>query len=73
MASQPHNAIDACVIAAQSIMAIQTVASRQIDVLDPAVISVGTISGGTAPNVIAEEVKYGFTVRTLSRETRSKN
>ena len=70
--SQPHNAIDACVIAAQSIMAIQTVASRQIDVLDPAVISVGTISGGTAPNVIAEEVKYGFTVRTLSRETRSK-
>lgn len=70
--SQPHNAIDACVIAAQAIMAIQTVASRQIDVLEPAVISVGTISGGTAPNVIADEVKFAFTVRTLSKETRKK-
>lgn len=70
--SQPHKGIDACVVAAQAILAIQTVASRQIDVLDPAVISIGTISGGTAPNVIAEEVKLGFTVRTLSRETRSK-
>ncbi|NLZ53939.1 MAG: amidohydrolase [Thermoanaerobacteraceae bacterium] len=70
--SQPHNAIDACVIAAQAIMALQTVASRQIDILEPAVISVGTISGGTAANVIADEVKFAFTVRTLSKETRKK-
>lgn len=70
--SQPHKAVDACVIAAQSIMALQTVVSRQIDVLEPAVISVGHISGGTAPNVIADEVKFSFTVRTLSKETREK-
>lgn len=70
--SQPHKAVDACVVAAQAILGIQTVVSRQIDALDPAVISIGSISGGTAANVIADEVKFAFTVRALSKENREK-
>ena len=70
--SQPHKAVDACVVAAQAILGIQTVVSRQIDALDPAVISIGSISGGTAANVIADEVKFTFTVRALSKENREK-
>jgi amidohydrolase len=70
--STPHLAIDPVVTAAQVILGLQTIVSRQVDPLDQAVISVGTIHGGTAPNIIPGEVEFAATVRTLTPEIRKK-
>jgi amidohydrolase len=65
-AATPEKGIDAIVIAAQAINALQTVVSRSIDPLDPAVLTIGTIKGGTRQNIIAEEVVMTGTVRYLN-------
>lgn len=70
--STPHLAVDAGVVAAQVILGLQTIVSRQVDPLDQAVISVGTIHGGTAPNIIPGDVKLAVTVRTLVPEVRER-
>jgi hippurate hydrolase len=69
-AARPHTAIDPVVAAAHIIVAAQTVVSRHTDPLDSAVISLCTVHGGTARNVIPEEVTITGTVRTLLPETR---
>lgn len=66
----PHNGRDAIVIAAHVITAMQTIVSRNVDPRKAAVISLGTISGGTQSNVIADEVVINGTVRTLDPEVR---
>lgn len=66
----PHQTVDAVVTAAQAIMALQTIASRKIDPLEPVVVTVGSIHGGTKCNVIASEVELLGTVRTLNPEVR---
>ncbi len=63
----PHTAIDAVVAAASVVQALQTVVSRRTDPLDPVVVTVGSIHGGSAFNVIAEEVVLTGTVRTFSQ------
>lgn len=68
----PESGTDAIVIAAQIITALQTLVSRTISPFDPAVLSFGTVEGGTANNVICGEVRLGGTLRTLSPETRGK-
>lgn len=62
----PHQAVDAIVASAGVIQALQTLSSRRIDPLDPVVVSIGSIHGGTTYNVIAEEVHLHGTVRSYS-------
>ena len=65
-ASRPHQTVDAVLVSSMVINAIHHIVSRKTDPLHPAVISIGTIEGGTAPNVIADVVEMKGTVRTLS-------
>ncbi|AXJ00756.1 amidohydrolase [Cyclonatronum proteinivorum] len=68
-AAAPHLAIDPIVMAAQFVSAVQTVRSRSINPLEPVVVTVGKINGGTAHNVIPEKVSMLGTIRSFSRET----
>ncbi len=67
-AARPHSAVDAIATAAEVVESLQKVVSREIDPTTPVVITFGQISGGTARNVIAEEVRLNGTIRTLSRD-----
>ncbi|MCX6568510.1 MAG: M20 family metallopeptidase [Candidatus Aminicenantes bacterium] len=71
-AARPHEGIDAVVIAAEIVTALQTVVSRASDPTDPAVLTIGTINGGTRRNIIADRVVLEGTVRTLSEANRKK-
>ena len=64
--SAPENGIDAIVIAAQVISALQTIVSRNVGPLDSAVVTIGTIRGGNRYNVIADEVVLEGTCRNLN-------
>jgi amidohydrolase len=68
----PQTTKDPIVIAAQIILALQTIVSRENSPLDPAVVTVGSISGGTKHNIIPDEVKLQLTVRTYKEEVRQK-
>lgn len=67
----PHQGIDAIVVAAQVIQAIQMIPGRVIDPVEPLVITIGTIQGGESFNILAGEVTMEGTVRTMDREIRS--
>lgn len=69
-AGTPHAAVDSIVAASALVMQLQTIVSRSIDPLRPAVISVGTIQGGNAQNVVAERCRITGTVRAFDEETR---
>jgi amidohydrolase len=62
----PHLAKDAIVVAAQVVEALQSVVSREIDPVEPAVITIGTINGGERFNIVCDRVTMVGTVRTLS-------
>jgi amidohydrolase len=68
--SAPQNTVDPIVIAARTVLALQTIVSRENNPLDPAVVTVGTIHGGTKSNIIPDEVKLQLTVRTYKDEAR---
>jgi amidohydrolase len=68
----PHKTTDPIVIAAQMINSWQTIPSRQNNPLDPIVITVGSIHGGTKHNIISDEVKMQLTVRTYKPEVRER-
>ena len=68
--SAPENAKDPIVLAAQIIVALQTIVSREIPPRDPAVVTVGSINGGTRYNIIPDEVKLQLTVRAYKEEVR---
>ncbi|MBP1660577.1 MAG: Amidohydrolase family protein [Candidatus Aminicenantes bacterium] len=70
--ARPHEGVDAVVIAAEIVTALQTIVSRASDPTDPAVVTVGTINGGTRRNIIAERVVLEGTVRTLSEANQKK-
>ncbi|MBQ6820529.1 MAG: amidohydrolase [Clostridium sp.] len=67
----PHTAVDPVVIASHIVLALQTIVSREIKPANPAVVTVGTIHGGTAQNIIPEEVVISGVIRTMSREDRA--
>ncbi len=71
--AQPHRGVDAVVVAAECVLALQNIRSRRIDPLEPLVITVGTISGGQRFNVIASEVKMTGTMRTLNNDVRERS
>ena len=66
----PHRSIDPVVMASQAVMAFQTIRSRNLDPLQPSVISVGIIRGGERFNIIPAQVHLEGTVRTYSAEVR---
>ncbi len=61
----PQNAIDPVVIAARIVLSLQTIVSRENNPMDPAVVTVGSIHGGSASNIIPDQVKLQITVRSL--------
>jgi hippurate hydrolase len=70
--AMPHLAADAIAIAAQVVTALQTVVSREVDPVEPAVLTVGEIGAGTAFNIIPEKARLGGTVRTLNADLRER-
>lgn len=68
--AKPHTTVDPVVIAARTVLALQTLISREKDPLEPGVITVGSIHGGTKHNIIPEDVKLQITVRTYSPAVR---
>jgi amidohydrolase len=69
-AAFPHRGVDAITLAAQVILALQTVISRRLDPTRGKVLTVGTIQGGTKENILAGEVSMTGTLRTFEPETR---
>lgn len=68
----PHKTKDPVVLAAEMIVAWQTIASRENDPIDPIVVTVGSIHGGTKHNIISDEVKMQLTVRSYKKEVRDR-
>jgi len=68
--SAPQVSIDPIVLAAKIILDLQTIVSREVSPLDAAVVTVGSIHGGTKHNIIPSEVKLQLTVRTLKDSVR---
>ncbi len=70
--ARPHEGIDAILVTAMVIDSLNHIVSRRIDPLHPAVISMGKIEGGKAPNVICDFVSVAGTVRTVNASVREK-
>jgi amidohydrolase len=68
--SAPHTTIDPIVLSARIILDLQTLVSREINPLDSAVVTVGSIHGGTKHNIIPSEVKLQLTARTFKDDVR---
>jgi len=69
--AHPNDCVDPVVITSQIIIALQTIVSREIAPTDAAVITIGSIHGGTAPNIIPEEVIITGVIRTMKIEDRA--
>ncbi|ALA42919.1 MULTISPECIES: M20 metallopeptidase family protein [Paenibacillus] len=67
----PQSTNDSVVAGSALVMQLQSVVSRSVDPLRPAVLTVGTIQGGSAQNVIAETCRLSGTIRTFDEETRT--
>ena len=70
--SAPETTKDPVVVAAQVVLALQTIVSRENSPLEPAVVTVGSIHGGTRYNIIPDEVDLQLTVRTYKEEVRQR-
>jgi amidohydrolase len=70
--SRPESTVDPIVIAARTVLALQTIVARENSPFDPAVVTVGSIRGGTKHNIIPDEVKLQLTVRSYKEEVRSR-
>lgn len=67
----PHDGVDAVVVAAECVTALQTIRSRRTNTMEPLVLSIGSIHGGNRFNIIADTVTLEGTVRTLNEQVRS--
>lgn len=65
-AARPHLAIDPIAAAAQVVTALYQILPRSVDARDPSVVTIGSIQGGTGPNIIPDSVELKGTIRTLS-------
>ncbi len=70
--SAPHTAIDPIVIAARTILALQTISSREVKPGELAVVTVGYIRAGTKNNIIPDQAELGLTVRSYKQDVRQK-
>lgn len=71
-AAMPHNTVDPVILASRIVIALQTIVSRENNPVDPVVITVGSIHGGTQGNVIPDEVRLQLSVRTYTPEVRAR-
>ena len=69
--ARPHEGIDPIVAASAVVSALQTIVARRLDPGSPAVVSIGSIHGGTAPNIIPERVTLTGTLRAMRPEVRA--
>ena len=69
--AKPYLSKDPIVLASRIILSLQTIVSRELKATDPAVVTVGSIHGGTKPNIIPTEVKLELTLRSYSDATRA--
>lgn len=69
-ASRPHLTVDPIVVVANMVMTLQTVVARNVNPTETAVVTVGTIHGGTASNVIPESAEIAVSIRSFSAEVR---
>jgi len=70
--SRPEAGKDPIVLASQIVMALQTIVSREIPPLDPAVVTVGSFHGGTRHNIIPDEARLQLTIRAYKEDVRQK-
>ncbi len=68
--ARPESTIDPVIIAARTVLALQTIVSREVSPFDPAVITVGAIHGGTKNNIISDEVQLLLSVRSFTKPVR---
>ena len=66
----PHKSVDSISVASHAISAVQTVISREVNPLEPVVVTIGKIQGGTAYNIISQGVSFEGTVRALKQDIR---
>ncbi len=71
-ASRPHLVADPVIVAAEMVVALQTMVTRQFDVFDPVLVTVGQFTAGTRGNVIPDTAYLEGTVRAFSTETRAR-
>lgn len=71
-AAMPHNTIDSVVLASKIVLGLQTIVSRENNPVDPVVVTVGSIQGGSQGNVIPDEVRLLLSVRTYTDAVRSR-
>jgi amidohydrolase len=70
--SAPHRAKDPVMVAAEMLLALQAMVTRQFDIFDPVVVTVGSIHAGTKRNIIPAEARFETTIRTFSRAARER-
>ena len=68
----PQNTVDPIVIAARTIMSLQTIVARENNPLEPLVVTIGSIHGGTQGNIIPDQVRMELSVRTFSEDVRKR-
>jgi amidohydrolase len=69
--AMPHRSVDPIVVAAEVVTGLQRIVSREVDPLEPAVVTIGAINGGTTYNVIPPRVALKGTVRSFGAATRN--
>ncbi|HMN91363.1 MAG TPA: peptidase dimerization domain-containing protein, partial [Saprospiraceae bacterium] len=67
----PHTTLDPVILASRIVIALQTIVSREISPLEPAVVTVGSIHGGTKGNIIPNEVRLELTMRSFNDQVRN--
>lgn len=70
-ASTPHLALDPIPVAAELVLALQSMVTRRVDAFDPAVVTITRLAGGTTNNIIPETVEFEGTIRTVSEAMRA--
>ena len=70
--AMPYNTIDPVVMAARTVLSLQTVVSRENNPMDPVVVTIGSIHGGTQGNIIPDEVRIELNVRTYTDEVQKR-
>jgi hippurate hydrolase len=70
-ASSPHHATDPVPVAAEAVLALQTMITRTVDAFNPAVLTIGSLHAGTTSNVIPETAQMVGTIRTIDERVRS--
>jgi amidohydrolase len=70
--SAPHRARDPISVAAEMVASLQTMVTRQFDIFDPVVVTVGTFHAGTRRNIIPQQATFDATIRTFSQAARER-